>query len=116
MDLDEYLWKYKLKMNKLAKDVEVSQPSISSIKSKRTSPSLLTALKLYHISKGKINLEHLLTKEQSALYEKWKDSLGEKKTTAGLPKAWKNTSDLDELDKDPEFQEFKEKYTSQIIS
>lgn len=117
MDLDEYLWRNKITLDKCKQEVGLSQAALCSLKRRKTSPSLLSALKLFEFSKGKITLEELLTHKHLEEYKKWQDA---RKTfdscKSEIPKSWKLNTPIAELDSDPEFQKFKDSYGSQIIS
>lgn len=117
MDLDEYLWRNKITLDKCKKEVGLSQAALCSLKRRKTSPSLLSALKLVEFSKGKIKLEELLTDKHLEEYKNWQNARkNPDECKPEIPKSWKQPTPMKELDSDPEFQKFKASYGSQIIS
>ena len=71
MELFEYIWKSKTSANKLARALDCNANTLGNIKTKKSSPGLLMALKLQKISEGQITLTDLLSDEDKEKWEKW---------------------------------------------
>ena len=70
MDLDEYLWTNKIKNKDFAKLINISPEGLSTIKRKKRTPSLATALLIYELSSGKVELKSLLTGNELINFKK----------------------------------------------
>ena len=71
MELFEYIWKAKTTATEIAKEMDCSPNSLGNIKTRKSSPGLLMALKLQKISEGQITLTDLLSDEDKEKWEKW---------------------------------------------
>ena len=60
MEIDEFLFRKKMKMAELSNLLQISSAALFRYKNKITSPSLITSIKLFNLSKGEIDFEHLL--------------------------------------------------------
>lgn len=65
MDLDYYLWKYKITREAFAKAADITPPQVSALRHKKRNPSLPTAARIWRASKGKVSfLEQLMMKDR----------------------------------------------------
>ena len=71
MELFEYIFKKKIKGWELAKKIGVTPNTVVTMKTRKTSCNLLTALKLNKLSCGKVTFEELLSKEAYLEYQQW---------------------------------------------
>lgn len=60
MDLDEYVWRNRLRLIDISEATGVSVNTLSNIKTKKIVPKLDTALKLHLYSSGEIKFEEML--------------------------------------------------------
>lgn len=71
MDLDEFIWRSKKRLNDVSEECGCSCTSICKYKQKEITPPLLTCLKIMEISDGKISIEEFLSLEDSKNYSEW---------------------------------------------
>ncbi len=74
MDIDEYCWRNRMSLRKLAIKVGCTEASILKYKHGKGSPSLLIAMKIVKTSGGDITLEELLGKNDKEKLKKWLES------------------------------------------
>lgn len=75
MDLDEYLWKNKIRGTKFAKLMDANPNQVSMYVHKKQTPSLLMAAKIVHASEGKISYEELLKPQDKESLDSYMKSL-----------------------------------------
>lgn len=63
MELDYYLFKHKIQHKTFAEKVGIQTRTLSLIVNHKTSPSLITALKIYFATDGKVSIFELLKQE-----------------------------------------------------
>jgi len=61
MDLDYYLWKNKIKFKDFARKLGIDPSHVSKLVQKKTTPSLIVAMKIHEESKGKIPFEEMIS-------------------------------------------------------
>lgn len=69
MDLGLYLFLYKIKHGDFAKKVKIWPNTLSQFIHGHNTPNLFNALKIFHESKGKVDLESLLSDEDRKYLE-----------------------------------------------
>lgn len=72
MNLDEYVWRYKINCSDLSKKVGCTKATMSSIKLKKRTPGLLLALKIASSSKGAVDLEEFLSTKDTESLKEWR--------------------------------------------
>ena len=72
MDLIRYLYEENTTLTELANKFGYNRSTLCNIKRKMQSPSLLTALKLKHLSNEKIDFDLMLTDEDYAYLKEWR--------------------------------------------
>ena len=60
MELDFYLWKYKIKNKDFAEDVDIGPSHFSMIKRRKISPCLMHAIRIHEHTKGKVTFREML--------------------------------------------------------
>lgn len=78
MELFSWMKRNRITGKQMAKDLKVSEPTISNVSSKKTSPSLLLALKIKFYTRGEIIFEHLLDDDDAKAWEKYLQKTGDK--------------------------------------
>jgi len=71
MELYQFIWKRKITSKTLADELECSPNAIGNLKNRKSSPSLLTALKMEKYSEGQLVLTDLLSNDDAEKYKKW---------------------------------------------
>lgn len=71
MDLDEYIWRSKRKQYEIAKKVGIDKATLTFYKHRKTTPNLLTALKIWMECEKKIELKTLLSESDAKKFEEW---------------------------------------------
>lgn len=69
MDLDEFCWRYKVKLKQISQDTGISLTSLSTIKSKRFCPTLEHALILCYYTAGEVDLMSFLPEKNRTKVE-----------------------------------------------
>ena len=65
MELDYYLWKFKITRKAFAKLADITPPQVSELRQKKRNPSLPTAARIWRASNGKVSfLEQLMMKDR----------------------------------------------------
>jgi len=75
MNLDDFIWLARKKQCEIAKVVGVVPHGISHIKLKKHSPSLLMAVKLMEMSRGRITARDLLSDKNLEELDEWYKTL-----------------------------------------
>lgn len=63
MELDEYLWRNKIKQWKFAEKIGIMPHSLSRIVQKKVTPKLYVAIKIVEASEGQVTYRDLLRPE-----------------------------------------------------
>lgn len=71
MDLDEYLWRNKIKQKDFACKVGIQSHSLSNIVKKKVNPSLYVAMKIVQLTEGQVDYIDLLKEESLKRYKEW---------------------------------------------
>jgi len=72
MDLDEYVWRKKMTLKKIALDTGICAVTLSNIKASKITPKLSTALKICIFTNGEVTIEELLPKEMQEEIKNYK--------------------------------------------
>lgn len=107
MDLDEYCWKKKKRLVDLAKKIGTTPATLSNIKTKKTMPSLLVAIKLNEITHGEVDFHSLLTIKGKEELNKWRSQ---------YEKPAPHRVVLPDIKDDESFEKFKENYLNSPVS
>lgn len=71
MDLSEYLWRKKITQRKATKDLKASLRSVHQYTTGETSPSLLSALKIFAYTGAYVGFINMLTKKDLIKLEEY---------------------------------------------
>jgi len=71
MDLDEYMWRKKIKCKNMSEQTGISAVAIQQYKHRRCTPNLLKALQIQAFTKKDIPLEEMLSIKDKEFFDKW---------------------------------------------
>jgi DNA-binding XRE family transcriptional regulator len=60
MDLDEYLWRHRIKQKDFAELLGVRQATVHCLRKRKSTPLLLLALNVVAVTRGAVDIESLL--------------------------------------------------------
>lgn len=78
MDLDEYLWKMRLKKKEFCRLVGTEPTNLYYITKRKHTPNLGLALRINYATSGEVTMEDLLTKESYEVFSDFKKNLDDK--------------------------------------
>jgi DNA-binding XRE family transcriptional regulator len=85
MDLREFMFRKELTAVAMAELVGCNPQSFVSLKKRKTSPSLLNAMKIIELSEGEVKIDDLLSKKDLENYTEWKGGKKKPEKAEWLP-------------------------------